>query len=1000
MARFAAWTSMTADTDRPNPSRDTTGPQPPGPTSDIPPPTAQRQPPSKLPIVAIGASAGGLEALQAFFSGVPADSGIGFVVVTHTRPERKSLLPELLAQVTSIPVVASDERTRVAPDKVIIAKDSLLGISGGMLDYAPPSGASETSHHPIDHLFRALASDQREHAIGIILSGSGSDGSLGVKAIKAAGGMVMVQDPATAKHAGMPDSALATGLADYVLPPQELPAALVDYCRGPFLTLAREPEARVLHPDAIDSVLTSLRGYTGHDFTSYKKSTMARRIERRMNVHRIDEPQVYVRYLREHPQEREMLIQELLISVTSFFRDPYAFEALGEALGRRLEDRGDDGQPLRVWVAGCATGEEAYSVAILLDEQVRGRAPMQPVQIFATDLDERAIKTARAGLYPEGITADVSSGRLQRYFTRENGSFRVRKHIRDRVVFAVQNILSDPPFTNLDLLVCRNLLIYLDAAAQQRVLPTMHYALRPGGVLFLGTSETLGASGELFETIDGKHKILRRRETARPVHPVLARPPGRGAGDPQGRASATQGIRDPRHLSRSIERLLLQRYAPCSVVVDERGTIAHLHGPCGRYLQPEQGQPRNRLLDMARSGLGAPLSAALAQVRDEHQAVVRSKVRVRTGGESVVVRLTVAPLSAPEVLRGLLLVTFEPVAEPAAVPESAAGAPPPADPEDREALERELQHTRESLQSTIEELETSNEELKSSNEELQSTNEELYSTNEELETSREEMQSLNEELNTLNTELQSSVDALSHVNDDMGNLLNSMQVATIFLDQELQVRRYTEGAKDVVRLIDSDIGRPLSDLSVSLEYDELTDDCREVLATLIPKEEEVQDAHGRWHLVRVLPYRTADNVIDGVVITAVDIDRTKRAERGQDFFEAIVQTVREPLVVLDGGMRVVRANDAFYRVFVVQPKDTEDRAIYDLGNREWDIPELRRLLEDILPAHMVMTDYRVEHEFPRIGRRSFLLNARRLQVREGERELILLAFEDVTEESQ
>ncbi len=974
----------------------------------------------KVPIVAIGASAGGLEALQAFFSKVPPDSGIGFVVITHVRPGRQSILPELLENVASIPVSASEDAVKVEPNRAIVAKDSLLRIDDGVLYSLTEDDEPQAVHHPVDWFFRSLADDQQEHAICIVLSGSGNDGAIGLRAVKAAGGMVMVQQPETAKYAGMPDSALATRLADYVLPPERLPEALIEYCRGPFLRAVPRRARPELPEDAVQSILVRLRSHSGQDFTCYKRSTMSRRIRRRMNVHHIDDPREYLRHLRENPAEMDALLQELLISVTNFFRDGEAFDALADNAVPRLLEQRDDGHLLRVWVPGCATGEEAYSVAILLHEQVRRRERLHEIQMFATDLDARAIEVARGGLYPEGVAADISPERLKQYFTKEDGSYRIHKNIRDMIVFAVQNVISDPPFTRMDLIVCRNLLIYLDAVAQQEVLRAFHYALQPGGLLFLGSSETPGEAGRLFTTVDNRHKILLRRETPQPTFPAAPHPPrrarrpeagpaaGEGRDEAGGLASAAGGPAGAR-LSRTIERALLDRFAPCSAVTDEHGTVSYIHGQGGMYFQPEQGQPRNDILRMAREGLALPLASALREAAREGRQAVRRGLRVRTNGEHVRCDLTVRPLTSPASLRGLLLVTLAP-AEDADGAEGDQGdqglgpAPAPgAGPAEREDIERELRCTRESLQSTVEELETSNEELRSSNEELQSTNEELQSANEELETSKEEMQSLNEELNTVNAELESKVDALARSNDDMSNLLNSMQVATIFLDGDLRVKRYTERARDVVRLIDSDIGRPLSDLTSTLDYPDLVEDCRKVLATLSPVEREARDADGRWQLVRLLPYRTADNVIDGLVLTVVDITRTKGAESdyqaalaGRDLFRGIVETVRQPLLVLHASLEVVLANAAFHRTFRTHAEDTDGRALSSLGDGQWDLPELRELLEDVLPEDNAVSGYRVEGEFPWIGRRAFLVNARRLRPGGDRGDMILLAFEDVT----
>ncbi len=960
------------------------------PASGVIPQSAELQ---KILIVAIGASAGGLEALREFFAKMPVDTGMCFVVVTHVQPKRESLLPELLAAVTSIPVVTGEESIPIEPNTIIIAKDSLLTICDGMLRPLESDSIPETAHHPIDYFLRELAANQKEHAICVVLSGSGNDGTLGLKAIKAAGGMAMVQDPQTAKSTGMPSAAQATNLTDYVLAPGEMPAALVAFSRRAYLKSGPQPEWPLLPEDAIHGILLRLRAHTGQDFTGYKKNTISRRIERRMNVHHIDEPQAYLRYLYDNSRELNVLLQELLISVTGFFRDPEAYNALEKALQTQLTGR-KEGHQIRVWIPGCATGEEAYSIAILLEEQIRRAGRAYGFQIFATDLDERAIEIARSGLYPEGVAADISQERLQQFFSREDGTYRIHKSIRESVVFAVQNVTSDPPFTRIDLIVCRNLLIYLNTAAQRRVFAAFHFALRSGGLLFLGTSETPGETGRLFDLLDARHKILRRREIAEPIHPALTIPANPRSGEHAGSEEKRGSIMGT-EFSRSIERLLLNQFVPCSIVVEDRGNILYVFGRSGQYLEPPQGPPRNNVVDMAREGLAGILAKALREAKEMNHEVIRRGIRVRTNGDYSATDLIVRPLTAPESLRGLLLITLQPsrVDDTKAVPEldRLPG---------RETVNNDLQQTRETLQSTIEELETTNEELLSSNEELQSTNEELQSANEELESSKEELQSVNEELSTVNAELQAKISALGQAGDDMTNLLNSTQVATVFLDRELRVKRYTNQARNVIRLIESDVGRPLSDLTSSLDYGGLVEDCQNVLANLIPQEKEVCDTACKWHLVRLVPYRTSENVIDGVVITIVDIDRTKKAEldarTGLHYFENIVQTVREPLVVLDSDLRVVSANLAFYRVFGIRYKQIEGMLIYEINDRLWDIHELRKLLEDILPSRSVMTDFFVEHDFPQIGRRTFLLNARLVQQNEKERGLILLAFEDIT----
>jgi two-component system CheB/CheR fusion protein len=957
----------------------------------------------RIPIVAIGASAGGLEALKSFFSHMPTDSGIAFIVITHIKPHRTSMLPEILANITDIPVLRADENTQIKANRIVVAKDSLLNIDKGQLYSEKWDGQREMTYHPIDHFFRSLALDQKEHAIGVVLSGSGNDGTLGVKEIKSAGGMIMVQDTGTAEYTGMPASAQATGFADYVLSPQEMPNALIQYCRGPFLQRRAKAPAIQLPESAIHSILERLRFHTGHDFTVYKKNTMARRIERRMNVHCIKEPGKYSRFLKENSKELDALFQELLISVTSFFRDTKSFEFLAENIIPKFLKHHSDGNNLRVWVPGCATGEEAYSLAILLDEQIRKNNRLFEIQIFATDLDKRAIESARQGLYPKGISADISTERLHHYFSQEDDSFLIHKNIRDMIVFAVQNLIADPPFTRMNLIACRNVLIYLDAEAQQRILPTLHYALQPGGVLMLGSSESLGEAGDLFEIIDNKHKIFRKKE--KPGHVYQSHSmQGKELKSLEVEADQTFPINKKKaHFSRSIQSLLMERFVPAAAIIDDSYKIIYLHGRTGLYFEPEQGEPQNNILEMAREGLRPALRTGLNQAKKESTRVEKRDIRVKTNGEQVNVDVTIEVLTAPKLLQGLFLITLIHSSLQSTSIFKKAKELPPEDPSAMAEMERELSYTKENLQSTIEELETSNEELRSSNEELQSTNEELQSTNEELETSKEEMQSLNEELNTVNSELESKVRALARTNDDMNNLLNAMQVATVFLDSDLKVKRYTKQAKDVIRLIESDIGRPLSDLTSTIPYDGLMQDCEQVLNDLVSKETEIRDKDGHWYEVKIMPYRTTDNVIDGVVISFINIDRYKRIEEekdhailAKDLFLAIIETLREPLMVLDKNLRVVVVNSIWYKTFRTHEEETRGKHIYELGNGQWEHPDLRKLLENILNKNSVMTDFKISHEFPYIGHRTFVLNARKLENELNEPNLILLVFEDIT----
>ena len=873
-----------------------------------PAPRQPDPPPSKrFPVVGVGASAGGLEALEELFRPMPADTGMAFVVITHQHPGHASLLPELLGKVTALPVVAAEDGMPVEPNRIHVSTPGgYLAILGGRL-HRMDADRKEAPHLPIDYFFRSLADDQQEKAIGVILSGTGTDGTLGLKAIKGGSGMAMVQSPLSAKYAGMPSSAIATGLADFELAAPEMAEQLVAYARGPYIARPLPAEAAAEIPEPMQKIFLLLRNRTGHDFSSYKSTTIRRRIERRMNLHQIDSPAGYVRFIEGNPHELDILFKELLISVTNFFRDPEAFEVLEKtALPALIASRGGE-YGYRFWVAGCATGEEVFSLAILMRECLGDAASRADVQVFGTDLDHDAIDTARAGVYPEGISRDLTPERLQRYFTREDSSYRIRKEIREMAIFAVQNVIKDPPFTKLDLISCRNLLIYLNSDLQRRLLPIFHYALKPGGLLFLGSSESIGPFADLFEVVDKKWKIFRRKEAVPAIHPVMTFPALPPARDPAIRpATMSRPAREP-NIASAVDHLLLARFAPSSAVVTDRGEVVYIHGRTGNYLEPSSGQPRNNILDMAREGLQLELASALRQAVSRDHEVVREGIQVKTNGHFTRVDLSVTRIQEPESLRGLLLVSFRPRPDlPDTPEESKAGEPDDGRVRD---LERELKCTKESLQTTIEELETANEELKSANEELQSTNEELQSTNEEMETAKEEMQSLNEELTTVNAEMQSKVDDLSRTNDDMQNLLNSTEVATIFLDRDLNIKRYTEQARELINLIQTDVGRPLGDLVSRLAYDRLVADCRDVLRTLVFKVTEVRTTEGRWYLMRIMPYRTAENVIDGVVVTFVDINPVKTAEKSLLRMSKVFQEGPVAMMILDCAGTVIEAND-------------------------------------------------------------------------------------------
>jgi two-component system CheB/CheR fusion protein len=920
---------------------------------------------------------------------------MAFVVVSHQAPTGQSLLPEILAKTTAMPVSEIVEKTRAEPNHVYVApRGHYVTIRGGVLSLEQVIERGHLSL-PIDFFFRALAQDQERRAVGIVLSGTGADGTLGLAAIRAGSGVALVQDPATAEFEGMPSSAIGAGAADFVLTMAEMPARLLAYERG-----LRAPEHQHTAGETtgkeMERILAVIRIRGGHDFSAYKRETLLRRIQRRMHLHHFETLEEYAGYLEANDEEIDALWRDWLIGVSSFFRDPEAFQALAEsALPALLATRGDDAA-LRIWIPGCATGEEVYSIAIVVRETLERLSRHMQVRIFATDLDPGAIQVARAGRYSEGIAADVSSARLARFFEKEDRSYRVRKELRNLLVFAIQNVLSDPPLTHVDLIACRNLLIYVEPSAQRDVIPVFHYSLNPGGLLLLGSSESVNDSGEFFSVLDKRWKLFLRNDAAVPrpmLHWPELRYPGRKITATRvGSGRANPDLRAPLHAA------LAERFGPPAVLVDERGQIQQVHGRVGSYLELPSGRVNVDIVEMAREGLRAPLASAL-RAAIEDGSVVEKRARVRIEGRWLSLQLTVAPLRAPSLAPGLLLVSFEPGRLGTRSSADKGAEPPGHRPRDGEReLEAELQQTRLDLQSSIDELRAANEELASANEEVQSSNEELQSTNEELQTAKEEAQSLNEELQTVNAELTEKLEAFEHANDDLLNLMNSIEIATIFLDDRLRVKSFTPEARKVARLIDSDVGRPLADLAILLDYPGLLSDAASVLKSLHASETQAPARDGTWYAVRIRPYRTVRNVVDGLVVTFVDTTETRRSERAQAALilaEGIVDAVRAPLLVLDKALRIVRANGSYYREFGVSPAETDGRLIQDLGNRQWDIPALRERLAHALHSGEGFDDFEVDCTLPGVGRRRMILNARPLPLKASEpAELMVLSIED------
>jgi two-component system, chemotaxis family, CheB/CheR fusion protein len=955
---------------------------------------------TNFPIVCIGASAGGLEALQELFTNMPSDTGMGFVVVTHLDPSHVSIMPELLKKYTAMPVYQVKDGMAVKPDNTyVIPPNKNMGILHGkliLLDLPESHGL----RLPIDFFLRALAQDKGRAAVCIILSGSGTDGALGLKAIKGEAGLAIVQEPGSAKYDGMPRQAMDSGLADFVLRPSEIPARLVSlagYSKKEFIE--ERPTAAAALPDYLGKVFLLLRQHTKHDFSQYKPATLNRRIERRMAVNQIGNMASYVSFLEQHTAEAQALFKDLLISVTGFFRDKEAFVALKSHVKTLISQRSST-SPLRIWVPGCATGEEAYSITMIVRECLGELNQDIDIQVFATDIDDDAVNRGRSGIYPIGIGADVSPERLRRFFRQAEGTYAIKREVRERVVFAVQDIIKDPPFSKVDLICCRNLLIYLNSDLQAKLVPLLYYSLNKDGILFLGSAETIGKHTDLFSVLDKKWKIYQRREVTllkrqqMQFGPIgFQRETAEAGGEPKSDTAK------PFNIAEIVNKILLQKYTPACVVVDEKYDVLYVHGQTGKYLELSTGPLKMNILDMARQGLRSELASALRTAFLKDQETSCSKIEVKQDDNIQLIDLKVSPIAGLAGTQKLCSVMFQTVTpdEPVATAKMKRARSTGSYKRIVE-LEQELALNKETLYTTREEMETSNEELKSANEELQSTNEELQSANEELETSREELQSVNEELMTVNAEQVAKNDELDKTSNDLLNLLNATEIATIFLDMNLNIRRFTPPTTTIFNLIESDIGRPIHHVTSNLVYDKLNEDLNKVLDTLDSRAIEVQTREAHSYILRITPYRTTEHAIQGLVLTCVDITKEKKATR--EVTESIVNTVREPLIVLDKDLRIISANNAFYNVFQVVKEKTENQLIYDIGNQQWDIPELRELLEEILPKNTHFDDFEVDHCFPTIGHKKMLCNARRVVAVSEQEPMILLAMEDITERQQ
>lgn len=992
---------------------------------------------------------------------------MSFVLVQHLDPSRESALTDLLSRVTSLPVREVTKNLPVEPNHIyVIPPNSSLSIADSVLKLQPRQ-LTGGAHRSIDFFFESLAHDQRERAIGVILSGTATDGTLGLEAIKAEGGITFAQDD-TAQYPSMPRSAVAAGCVDFVLKPENIANELALIAKHPYVA-GHHPETETLpeadrafataheddetplpsggygiprtgskqaraegkaaHGKTADNgfkrILLLLRNHCGVDFSFYKSATIQRRVTRRMVLNRQNSLAEYAAFLKGHGKELDALYSDVLISVTSFFRNPEAFDILKrKVFPKLLQQRGDD--PCRVWVLGCSTGQEAYSIAMTFVETAEKAPRMRKLQVFATDLNDALLEKARHGLYAKSLAQDVSPERLRRFFVEEEGGYRINKALREMVVFARQNLMSDPPFSRMDLVSCRNLMIYLEPSLQKKLIPTFHYALKPDGFLFLGSSESVGNFTDLFEPADRKHKIYSKltapsQSFQLPIRKDLAerRSPGQRqipSPRPAERGQARpDDFRSELNSQREADRITVNKYAPPGVLVNEDLQVLQFRGPTGAYLEPPSGKASFDVLKMAREGLMLPLHAAIKRARKENKPARKENIRVGQNGDARLVNVEVIPLKSLKERSFLILFDDAErgsrVASVVATPrDQISGKKAFHSASKREesrrlaAAERDLSETRDYLQSIQEQHEATTEELQASNEEIQSANEELQSVNEELETSKEELESANEELNTVNEEMATRNIELNRLNSDLFNLQTSTRLAIVLFGRDLIIRRFSPQAEKQFNLMATDIGRPIGEVRHNLDLTDLETLVGDVIASIRESEREVRDKEGRWYSLRVRPYLTTDNKVDGAVLVLVDIDALKRTEllvtESREYNEAIIRTVPDPLAILDGDLQVHTANDAFYRTFKLSPKEVEGCSVFELSNGSWNMPALRQLLTDIIPRNSSFDDLEVTQEFERIGRRTLLLNARTLLQPHSKTKLVLLGIRDVTSRAQ
>ncbi|MBU7583335.1 MAG: PAS domain-containing protein [Nostoc sp. TH1S01] len=962
-----------------------------------------------FPIVGIGASAGGLEAFTQLLSHLPTDTGMGFVFIQHLSPDQNSLLPEILSQTTEMPVLQAQNGMVVEPNYVyVIPPNAMMTIAEGKLNLSPRQ-MTHGQVMSVDTFFFSLAKERGSKAMAVVLSGGDADGARGLEAIKAAGGITFAQSEESAQVRSMPNTAVASGQVDFVLTPSAIAQELAKLSHHPYVSHPiPEKVAEVIPSDdtPLSSIFSLLKDATGVDFNYYKQTTLKRRILRRMILYKLERLEDYLRYLQDHPAEVRALYYDVLITVTSFFRDPEAFDVLKTKVFPQITQERNSTFPIRIWVVGCSTGEEAYSIAICLLEYLQNQGINRQIQLFATDINEIAIEKARIGIYKHNQLVDVSPERLQRFFTPVEGGYQISKPVREVCVFARQNLINDPPFSHLDLITCRNVLIYLSSAVQKKLLPLFHYGLQPNGFLMLGTSETVGEFSNLFSLIDRKYKIYSRKMavTRLGIDLISNHYPSATFNQP---LPASERTANDVEIQKVADLIVLEQYAPVGVVVDSDLEIVQFRGQTSPYLQLPLGRPSFNLLKIAKEELRLELRTTIHQAKKRGVVVKKEGIQVKDNEQIKQVTIEVIPFNAPGTTERYFLVLFAEIPNiPASVSDVTGDirqSPQTDHQEEIQRLQHELATNKEYLQSIIEEQQGTNQDLRAANEEILSSNEELQSTNEELETAKEEIQATNEELNTINDELQRRNLESTQISNDLQNLLSSINLPILMLGGDLRIRRFTPIAETIFNLIPADVGRPLSDINHNLNIPDLEQQILEVINTLNFKAQEVQDQEGHWYDLRIRPYRTIDHKIDGAVVVLVDIDALKRSARqitaARDYAEAIVATVRDSLVVLDTDLRVITANEFFYEKFQVLPAETEQRLIYEIGNGQWNIPQLRSLLEEILPQQSQFQDLEVEHNFEQIGQKIMRLNARKLS-HIHDVQMILLVIEDITQQKQ